>query len=168
MVHLSPFRDEDMEPLYGWMQDRDYRLHSGSFNFVSREQHQKWFKAIQEPKNSLVLSVRRNEDRALVGLVQLVHINRVYSNAELRIRLDPAQLGRGYGTEATKLLCQHAFRDLNLHRVYLHVLASNSRAVRCYEKAGFTVEGQLRDHAFVDGCYQDFVVLGILASEFES
>lgn len=165
MVYLAPFQEDDFEPLFAWMQSRDYRLDSGGFNFVSREQHRRWFVAVQQAGDSLVLSVRRNSDKGLVGLVQLVNINRVYSHAELRIRLDPGQLGKGYGTAATRLLCEHAFRDLNLHRVYLHVLASNARAVRCYEKVGFQVEGRLREHCFVDGEYQDFVVLGILASE---
>ena len=165
MIHLAPFQADDLEPLFTWMQDRDYRLDSGGFNFVSREQHLRWFSAAQQGGDRLVLSVRRDADGGLVGLVQLVNINRIYSNAELRIRLDPTQLGKGYGTAATRLLCEHAFRDLNLHRVYLHVLASNARAVRCYEKVGFQVEGRLREHSFVDGKYQDFMVLGLLAGE---
>ena len=166
MVHLAPFRQEDSAILYGWLSDRSYRLESGGFGFVSRQQHDAWFEGIQKSSDGAVaLAVRRTEDEKLVGLVQLVNINRTYRNAELRIRLAPTLGGKGYGTQATRLLCEHAFKDINLHRVYLYVRASNGRAVRCYEKVGFQQEGCLRQHCFVDGDYDDFTVMGLLASE---
>ena len=168
MVKLAPFRADDSAQLFDWLQVRDYRLDSGGFQHVSLVQHEKWFHEVQCPGDSVALSVRLNSDDSLVGLVQLVAINRTCRHAELRIRLDPEQLGRGYGSEATRLLCHHAFRDLNLNRVYLYVRAANVRAIRCYEKVGFQVEGRLRQHCFVDGAYDDFVVLGLLESEMKT
>lgn len=168
MVYLSPLQEKDSELLYGWLHNRDYRLDSGGFEFIGEENHRTWFKSAQSGSDkSLTLGVRSDEGDVLVGLVQLVDINRLYRNAELRIRLAPDKLGRGYGTEATRLLCRHAFNDLNLHRVFLTVRASNPRAIRCYEKVGFQVEGRLREHCFADGVYDDFVVLGILRSELK-
>lgn len=166
MVELSPLAQDDSPILYSWLSDREYRLDSGGFEFIDWESHCQWFQRAQQGATGVALAVRRSEDQTLVGLVQLVAINRVYRNAELRIRLAPDQLGKGYGTEATRLLCAHGFDDLNLHRIYLHVRAKNPRAIRCYEKVGFQVEGTLREHCYVDGAYDDFVVLGVLRDEF--
>lgn len=56
------------------------------------------------------------------------------------------------------------FQHLNLHRIYLHVFESNKRAIRCYEKAGFAIEGTLRDHHFAKGKYEDVLIMGRICS----
>ncbi|HIC94568.1 MAG TPA: N-acetyltransferase, partial [Anaerolineae bacterium] len=60
-----------------------------------------------------------------------------------------------------------AFREMNLHRVYLSVHDYNERAIRCYEKCGFRHEGRLREALFRDGRYHDELMMGILREEFE-
>src|SRR5688500_11392438 len=74
--------------------------------------------------------------------------------------------GRGLGTEATTLMLEHAFGRLGLHRVGLSVFSYNLRAIRAYEKAGFRMEGRLREAISRDGRYWDEVQMGILADEW--
>jgi RimJ/RimL family protein N-acetyltransferase len=74
--------------------------------------------------------------------------------------------GRGLGTEATQLMLHHAFDRLGLHRVGLSVFSYNSRAIRAYEKAGFRIEGRLREAIQRQGTYFDEVQMGILAEEW--
>jgi RimJ/RimL family protein N-acetyltransferase len=74
--------------------------------------------------------------------------------------------GRGLGTEATELMVAHAFERLGLHRVGLTVFSYNLRAINAYEKAGFTIEGRLRDAIMREGLYYDEVQMGILAGEW--
>ncbi len=45
--------------------------------------------------------------------------------------------GRGYGSEATRLLLDYLFAEVGLRRVYLHTLTWNHRAQGAFEKAGF-------------------------------
>ena len=42
------------------------------------------------------------------------------------------------GEDAMRPICRYGFLDLDLHRLELTVAAFNVRAVRCYEKVGFT------------------------------
>ena len=87
----------------------------------------------------------------------------------MQIRLGEAEeRGHGYGTEAVRLLLDFAFKDLNLHRVYLRVFVTNEAALRVYEKVGFVREGVLREAAYIDGKYVDVAVLGILRDEHAS
>ncbi len=74
--------------------------------------------------------------------------------------------GRGFGTEATELMVGHAFERLGLHRVGLTVFSYNLRAISAYEKAGFSIEGKLRDAIQREGLYFDEVQMGILADEW--
>ena len=63
-------------------------------------------------------------------------------------------------------MLDHAFRRLGLHRVGLSVFAFNERAIRAYQKAGFRIEGRLREAIWRDGHYVDEVQMGILSSEW--
>jgi RimJ/RimL family protein N-acetyltransferase len=74
--------------------------------------------------------------------------------------------GRGLGTEATELMVGHAFERLGLHRVGLSVFSYNERAIRAYEKAGFRIEGRLRDAIMREGRFYDEVQMGVLESEW--
>lgn len=80
----------------------------------------------------------------------------------------PTHMGRGLGTEATRLLLDHAFRSMNLHRVDLRVLAFNHGAIASYRKCGFVQEGRERDSCWLDGQWYDDIIMGLLATEFPS
>ena len=75
---------------------------------------------------------------------------------------DTEYLGKGYGSEAVSMLAQFGFNDLNLHRIYLQVFASNQRAINAYNKCGFKQEGIARESAFIDGSWEDIITMGIL------
>ncbi len=72
---------------------------------------------------------------------------------------------RARGTAAIRQLVEFGFLRCNLRRIHLQAIASNAAALRAYEKAGFVVEGRLREHAWVRGAYEDIVLIGILRSE---
>ena len=105
-------------------------------------------------------------DGELIGSCQLLNVNLRHSTADLQIRIGARELrGKGYGTEAVRLLLAHAFRDMGLERVQLHVFATNQRAIRSYEKAGLRREGVLRSAAYIDGERCDVIVMGILRTD---
>ena len=58
----------------------------------------------------------------------------------------------------------YCFMHLNLHKVYLHVFESNLRAINCYKKAGFKIEGTLQDHHFSRGKYENVLIMGRVCS----
>ena len=76
--------------------------------------------------------------------------------------------GQGYGTDATRLMLEHAFTRLNLHRVSLSVFAFNERAIRAYRKAGFVSEGRAREAIWRDGRYWDEITMSILDHEWRA
>ena len=78
----------------------------------------------------------------------------------------PGHMGRGLGTEATRLVLDHAFGSMNLHRVDLRVLAFNDGAIASYRKCGFVQEGRERESCWLDGQWHDDIIMGLLATEF--
>lgn len=105
-------------------------------------------------------------DGAAVGTATLFGIDRFARHAEVGIALHRSARGRGIGTAALVQLVELAFVRHNLRRVHLQTIASNTAALRAYEKAGFVVEGRQRQHAWVRGRYEDIVRMGVLRSEW--
>ena len=76
--------------------------------------------------------------------------------------------GRGYGSEATAIMVNHAFASLNLHRVALSVFAFNERAVRAYARVGFVNEGAAREAIWRDGRWWDEIHMSVLEPEWRA
>ena len=74
--------------------------------------------------------------------------------------------GRGYGTQAARLLLDLAFRELGTHRVAVGVVGFNDVALRFWERLGFRREGVQRDGYLVEDGYHDFVMMSILEEDW--
>ena len=81
---------------------------------------------------------------------------------------EPDARGRGYGTEAMRLLLDYAFTVLGFHSVMLMVYEYNGAGRRCYEKVGFREIGRRRESRWYNGRYWDEIYMDILATEFTS
>jgi diamine N-acetyltransferase len=162
-IMLAPLRDEDSRTLLDWINQRDDVLLSAPYKPVHGADHAQWFDAIRARDDVVIFAIRTIEDDRLIGSCQLHSIDHRSRSAELQIRIgEPDARGQGLGSEALGLLMRHGFDDLNLHRICLRVFATNGRAIGAYEKAGFEVEGRLRDGAYVDGHYVDVVLMARL------
>ena len=166
-VYLSPLAEKDSEVLFEWINDRELVLSSAPFRPVHEINHLEWFGKIRNQSDVVIFGIRRGDDDCLVGTCQLHSISAIHRSAELQIRIGRKDVqGRGFGTEACALLLRYAFQDLNLNRVFLHIFATNERAIRLYTRNGFKVEGALRNSVFVDGRWLDVVIMAILRSEY--
>ncbi|CAN5211074.1 hypothetical protein BH11ACT3_BH11ACT3_09050 [soil metagenome] len=108
-----------------------------------------------------------DEGGAALGFIGLFEFDDLARHAEIGIAVTAAARGRGIGTAALAQMVEFAFVRCNLRRVHLEVIGSNAAAIRSYEKVGFVVEGQQRDHAWVRGNYEDLVMMGLLRSEWK-
>jgi len=80
---------------------------------------------------------------------------------------DGALAGKGYVTEACRLLIDHLFKVYQYHRLELLSAPENGASIRIAEKCGFTGEGILREAFFIGGRYCDVAVYSLLRPEWE-
>jgi RimJ/RimL family protein N-acetyltransferase len=162
-ICLTEVRREDSETMYRWINDAETVRYNAPYSPVSWANHGAWFDGLGKNPSRVVLAIRSIEDQAIIGVIQLLDIHPVHRTAELTTRIgDDKHRGKGHGTEALKLAISFAWRDLNLQRIWLRVFATNARAIRAYEKAGFTTEGTLRRAAWIDGQWVDELAMAVL------
>jgi diamine N-acetyltransferase len=80
------------------------------------------------------------DDRSgrLIGRISLREVDDERRIARLGISMGEPYVGLGLGTEALSIFFDHYFGPLNFAVLLLDVAACNVRAVRCYERLGFS------------------------------
>lgn len=170
-IRLRAIEHDDLPCFVAWLNDPEVTENLLIAYPLSLAAEEKWFEQMMSQsqfERPLAIEVREGNGWKMIGNLSLMDISWHNSNAELGIVLgDKAEWDKGYGTEAIRLLVKYAFEELNLHRVSLRVYATNPRAIHCYEKAGFEMEGTLRDSIFRHGKYIDLHVMSILRPKWE-
>ncbi|CAB3713453.1 GNAT family N-acetyltransferase [Paraburkholderia rhynchosiae] len=168
MIFLREIERGDLPTINAWRADKALvGLLGGAFRYVGAEVDSKWFDTyLCSRAGNVRLAVCLASTKEVVGVTYLLGIDWVNRCAEFSIQIgsQPAW-GRGIGEAATRLTLEHAFDDLNLRRISLTVLASNTRAIALYEKVGFRTEGLLREAVFKGGKYVDVIPMAILATD---
>lgn len=164
-VKLVPFGRQHLAQTLQWTNDPELARLMDRQHRVTADEHERWFTALSSRKDTIFFAI---EDGARhIGNVWLADINSHHRKAEVRIVLAPDAASRGCGSRAIELIVAQAFGHMNLHRLYAFVLAFNPRARRAFEKAGFTLEGTLREDRFDGARLVDAFVLGRINNAVE-
>ena len=170
-VRLRGVRDDDLPALARWEMDPG-RLITLS-NWVAPPSQaaakERVAKRSANEKDDLGFAIETLDDPpVLVGRIWL-------STAGARpkdrwatdgIALGREYIGRGYGTDAMRVLVGYGFREMGLHRIQLGVVSFNLAGIRAYQKAGFVEEGRYRESVLHDGRWYDDVLMSILDHEW--
>jgi RimJ/RimL family protein N-acetyltransferase len=168
LVSLGPLRREHL-PLYlRWINDfGTTRTLAVPCAPMTMERETAWYeKAALEPHAFTIYERATARPIGNCGLHGVDWPNRA---ATVGIMIgEPDARGRGYGTEAMRLLLDYAFTALGLHSVMLNVYEFNPAARRSYEKVGFREIGRRRQSRWHNGRFWDEIHMDILAPEFNS
>ena len=132
------------------------------------EEIERFFTARVVGTDALAMAVHERSTGRLIGTCAFSQLDGDNGSALYHITIGESDAwGLGYGTEATRLMVDHAFGTLGLHRVALFVFEFNERAIRAYQRAGFIVEGRARESIRRDGRWWDELAMSILESEWK-
>lgn len=171
-VRLSAFDPEEMSKvLPHWWRNSEYgRLLSSSLGpMQSPKAAARWMeKEVLEPSPaSYFFSIRTLDGDKLIGDLGLDVVDWSGRDAFVGLGIGETEYwGKGYGTDIMNVLLRFAFSEVNLRRVTLTVFEYNPRAIRSYEKAGFSHEGRVRKVLNKEGRRWDILFMGILREEW--
>ncbi|TCS96600.1 GNAT family N-acetyltransferase [Hazenella coriacea] len=167
-VYLRPFEPEDFEVFYHSFHHSEVRRLTGTSQVFTREKIEAWLKNVLMSNDHVFLMIVSKQTHEILGDVEINHMDLVNRSANIRIALyHEKHFGKGYGTEAMRLMADYAFGIRNLHRLSLDVYEYNKRAIRTYEKVGFRKEGVKREALFYNHQYHDVIHMGLLAKDFD-
>lgn len=164
-MYLRPMELADTGLIIKWRNEEFVRRNFIYRKPFTREGHLNWVETMINTGKAVQFIICTGQGKP-VGSVYLRDIDREHRKAEYGIFIGEQDgLGKGYGTQAAKLMITYAFRTLKLHKLMLRVLAGNDRARRSYEKAGFVQEAWLKDEVFLSGEYRDVILMAVINGE---
>ncbi|WP_410654773.1 GNAT family N-acetyltransferase [Amycolatopsis sp. lyj-112] len=165
-VVLKQLDESYFEASWKALQEPETIRLTGTHTVFTEEQIRKWLASRPGLDDRADYAIVRDEDGVYLGDVVLSGLDEDNRSAAFRIALTgPDVFGKGYGTEATKLILDFAFEVVGLHRVSLEVFDFNPRARHVYEKCGFVREGLQREALWWDGAWHDVLTMAVLKSD---
>ena len=162
-LYLRALTLEDVTDDYcRWMNDPEVTRNLESRFFPqSKESIRAFVQSIQGDRNNAFFAIVLKAGDRHIGNIKLGPINWLHGLGEIGLMIGEKETwGKGYATEAIRLVTGYAFQRLNLHKVTAGCYATNKGSARAFERAGFDVEGIRPNHLFCDGKYVDCILLG--------
>ncbi len=173
-VRLRAIEKEDLPFYTRWLNDPDVRRGLSLIMPLSMAEEEEWYATMlkRSPyERPLAIEIQPDIQKDIwvfVGNCGLFEIDWQNRLAEFGIHIgEKSYWNQGFGTKVMRLMLKHGFENLNLHRIWLRVFENNERALRAYEKAGFTLEGKFREAQFIEGKYVDVMIMSMLQSEWQ-
>lgn len=169
LVRLREYKQEDVKLAYKYINDPEILLNLG-FGIpypISLEKEQEWFDNQSKNKDTYNFAIESLEDVTYIGGCDIKWVYWKNSTVEVGIFIGNQQFrGKGYGTDAMKVLIDFLFNQANINRIQLSTYSFNQRAYKSFKKYGFKEEGRLRQRMFRHGKYHDEIIMGLLKEEY--
>ncbi len=168
MYKLRELERRDISSINKWRRDVDLVKNlGGGYRFVGEDVDNAWFDRYLQSRDNSVRIAITDEDDMILGCVYLLNIDNINLSADLHIMIgESCNRGKGIGTYAVTSVVEHAFYNLNLHRIQLEVLEYNSVARTLYKKIGFKEEGIKRKAVYKNGEYFDELIMALLREDY--
>ncbi|WP_414937576.1 GNAT family N-acetyltransferase [Amycolatopsis sp. cmx-11-51] len=165
-VVLAQLDESYFESAWRALREPETTRLTGTHTVFTEDQIREWLASRPGLDDRADYAILRKADRVYLGEVVLSDFDEDNRSAAFRIALTgPDVFGKGYGTEATKLILDFAFDIVGVHRVSLEVFEFNLRAQRVYEKCGFVREGLQREALWWDGEWHDVITMALLKND---
>lgn len=149
LVELEPFTEADFDTLISWVDSQEMLMQFAGPGFS--------YPLTKEQLAHSQCDVKRYAFRVLAcGIKSMIGYGEVYLGEQAAylgrlLIADQNSRGMGLGGSLVNKLLEFAFMVLNQQRVALNVFDWNKAAIRCYEKAGFVINPNLKAKRFVNG-----------------
>ncbi|MFD6510537.1 GNAT family N-acetyltransferase [Bacillus sp. NPDC060175] len=168
-IYLRPLRELDASIILESTMDTEIRYMTGTKPTFSLEQIKTHIDNVNNDSSRYDFAICLQSNDEMIGELSILDIDEENKRAGFRISILSMSLtGKGYGTEAIKIVLSFVFEQLSLNRLQLEVFSHNLRGIRAYEKVGFAKEGTLRQSLFYNDKYSDEIIMAILKSDYKN
>lgn len=164
-ICLRAYKEDDIPLATKYVNDKELKkllVTTIPFPMTTWEE-ESWIKSQKSNDNGQYnFAIEDLETGKYIGGCGIQNVNWLARVATVGIMIgDRNYWGKGYGTDAMKVLVEFIFNSMNINKVRLGTFSFNDRAINCYKKCGFEVEGVLKKEIFKDGKYYDEIIMSV-------
>src|SRR3989338_1112127 len=168
-IYLRTITESDLNENYReWFNDEEVCRNNSHHRFPNYDENMRdYYETTIKSRANLILAICDKETDAHIGNIALENIDTLNKSAEFAIVIgDKSYWGRGAGKEAGRLILEHGFEELNLHRIYCGTQDGNTGMQKLAVSLGMKEEGRRREAMYKNGAYTDIVEFGLLRKDF--
>lgn len=169
LIKLREYREADIPHAQTFINDPDikFNMTPGVPWPLTLKDEQQFIHGITSGQDNYCFAIETLDTGAYIGGCGINWLDWKNSRAMIGIFIGPAEFqGRGYGTDAMHVLISFIFNEMNIRKIKLLVYAFNERAVKCYQKCGFVVEGIKKAEVFKQGAYHDEIEMALFREDW--
>ena len=170
MIRLEYFTKNDFEDLMKWINTEELMMSwaGGLFSFPLTTESLEWYiNNINHPEaEAYVFKVIEENSGNIIGHISLGSLSQKNRSGRItRVFISPEARGKSYCRKMVRMVAEFGFSKLKLHRISLGVYDYNQDAIHCYLKAGFKIEGTMRENTFFNNKWYSLVEMSMLENE---
>ncbi|KQU96631.1 GNAT family protein [Devosia sp. Root105] len=170
-LRLRPFTRGDVDAVFAYRQREDV----AQYLFDGPMSHESVTEVVQQrigqyeltnEGDKVFLAAELRASPRVIGEVSLILRDGPARQAEIGYIFHPEFHGRGYATEAARMLLQMGFEGAGMHRIYARCDARNAGSWKVMERLGMRREAHFREHALFKGAWDEEFVYALLEGEW--
>lgn len=165
-IYLREVRLSDVnDGYYNWLNDPEVNKYLETrFSPQTMDSIKAYVEKMSQKADEIFLAICDKATDKHIGNIKLGPINPHHKYADISLVIgDKDFWGKGLATEAIKLISDHAFTKLGLHKVSAGCYSDNIGSAKAFKKVGFAEEGRLKKHYLdANNNYVDRICLGMV------
>jgi len=160
--------DDITQEYINWLNDPEVNKYL-ELRFVYQDERlvKEFVKKCAKNEFEFLFGIFTKDDMKHIGNIKLGPINKFHNYAEVGLMIgDKSEWGKGYGSHAISIITQFAFEQLDLSKLGAGCYKSNLGSKKIFQKAGYQLEGVLKDHVLYNGHREDVYRFGINNTTF--
>ena len=171
LVGLRALEKEDLIHLRDWRNLSHFRKHFREIRELSLNDQESWFNHLQQTRDkNFMFGIVRLSDGKLIGACGLLYVNWVIRSADYSFYIGENEAyidDKGWAKEATKLLLQYGFNNLNLNKVWMELYEFDSQKISFFmNEFQFAQDGILRDNCYEEGRFWNSLLISLLKKDY--
>ncbi|PTX61722.1 diamine N-acetyltransferase [Kordia periserrulae] len=157
-LHLRALEPEDLDFIYDIENDETIWEISATqtpySRFLIKQYLENAHLDIYEAKQLRLVMMSHNKET--IGLIDLFDFDPKNKRVGVGLLIAKSEFRhKGYGKEALELVCNYAFKHLQVHQLYANIDEENAASIKLFETAGFQQIGVKKDWNFVNGNFKN-------------
>lgn len=151
-----------------WMNDSDVNRYMDSGGDYTAEKLRSFLDETEQA-GILFWAILIKDSNKHIGNIKIDPVDTKHGLCEYGIMMgDKTEWGKGYAKEASLAVISYCFEQLNLRKMTLGVIESNTNAVELYKKMDFEIEGSFKAHRSYNGTFYDVLIMALFNKNWKN
>ena len=166
-IAIRAMEKADLPLVQTWRNDENIRKYFREYREFSLDQKTHWYDQMIKDNRFEMFVIIDCKNKTPIGVTGLTYIDFINRHADVHFYIgkDSLWIDDFYAPKAIDIILDYGFKVMNLNKLWAEIYSIDKQKIKFFQKSGFKIDANLRDHYFYDGQYYSSHILSLLKSE---